>query len=88
MSYIVAIIAGGVIGWIASLIMKTDEQQGFLANIIVGIVGAFLGRWLFGTVLGIGSAASSGTLSLWGLVWGVVGSVLLIAILRAVNVLR
>jgi len=88
MSWIIAIIIGAVIGWLASLIMRTDEQQGLLWNILVGIIGALLGRWLFGSVLGIGSAEAAGTFSLLGILWGVIGAVILIAILKAVRVLR
>jgi len=68
--------------------MRTDEQQGLIANIIVGIIGSLLGRWLFVNVLGIGAAAAAGTLTLAGLFWGIVGAVILLAILRWVGVLR
>lgn len=88
MAWIVAIIVGGLIGWLASLIMRTDPQQGLLANILIGIVGAVLGRWLFADVLNIGSAAAAGAFTFWGLVWGIVGAILLIIILKAVGVLR
>lgn len=88
MDIIVAIIVGGVVGWLASLVMRTDEQQGTLANVIVGIIGALLARFIFFNLLGIGSAAAAGTLSLFGLLWGVVGAVVLIAVLKWVNVLR
>ena len=46
MGIIIWLIVGGVIGWIASMIMKTDGQQGIILNVIVGIIGAFLGGWL------------------------------------------
>lgn len=88
MSWIIAIVVGALIGWIASQIMNTDEQQGALANIVIGIVGSLLGNWLFGGVLGIGSAGAAGTLSFWGLVWGVVGAVILIVPLKAMKVLK
>lgn len=88
MSWIIAIIVGGVVGWLASVIMKTDEQQGVLINIVVGIVGALLARWIFGSLLGIGSAASAGTLSLWGVLWGIIGAAVLIWILRLMNIFR
>ena len=91
MSWIVAILVGAFCGWIASIIMKTNAQQGALANIIIGIVGAFLARLIFGDVLNIGSAsgaAASNGFSFWNIIWGVVGSVLLIALLRALRVLR
>lgn len=88
MEWIIAIVIGALIGWVASLIMRTDEQQGAIANILIGIVGSLLGRWLFADVLGIGGATSAGAFSLAGLFWGVVGAVILIGLLRAVNVLR
>lgn len=87
MSWIIAIIVGGIIGWLASLIMHTDAEQGLLWNIIVGIIGALLGRWIFGSVLGIESAANAGSLSLMGILWGIIGAVILIAILKAIRVL-
>lgn len=88
MSWIIAIVVGALIGWIASLIMNTDQQQGAIANILIGIVGSLLGQWLFADVLGIGGAATAGTFTFAGLFWGVVGAVILIGLLRAVRVLR
>lgn len=88
MAWIVLIIVGALIGWIASKLMATDEQQGALANIIIGIVGALLGKWIFADLLGIGSAASAGSLSLMGIIWGIVGAVILILILKALKVLK
>ncbi len=87
MDWIVAIIVGALIGWIASLIMKTDARQGALANIIIGIVGSALGRWLFGDVLNIGGATVAGTFSFVGLLWGVLGAIILIWLLRAIRAL-
>lgn len=86
MNWIIVILVGALIGWIASMIMKTDTQQGALANILVGIIGSVLGNWLFSDVLGIGGATAAGTLSLVGIFWGVVGAVILIAILKAFRV--
>lgn len=88
MSWIILIILGGVIGWIASLIMSTDKQQGFWANIIIGIVGSLLGKWVFADLLGIGAAATAGTLTIAGFLWGIVGAILLILILRAFGLFR
>lgn len=88
MTWIILIIVGALIGWLASKVMNTDEQQGALTNVLVGIVGAVLGKWLFADVLGIGSAAAAGTLSFMGVLWGVLGAVILIAILKAFNVLK
>lgn len=88
MSWIILIIVGAIIGWLASLIMATDNQQGLLANIIVGIVGSLLGKWIFADLLGIGGATAAGTFTLAGFFWGVLGAIILILILRAINVFR
>ncbi len=88
MSWIILIIVGALIGWVASLVMKTDSEQGTIANILIGIVGAALGRWLLSDVLGIGGAAAAGQFSLAGIIWGVIGAVLLIGLLRLTGVFR
>ncbi|MFA6423550.1 MAG: GlsB/YeaQ/YmgE family stress response membrane protein [Patescibacteria group bacterium] len=87
MSWIILIIVGSVIGWLASIIMKTDWEQGLLANILVGIFGAILAKWFFADVLGIGKAASAGTFSFTGILWGILGAVILIYILKIIRVL-
>jgi len=79
---IVSLIVGGVIGWVAGLIMKTDAQMGVIANILVGIVGSALGYWLAG-VLGM---AASGGLMRW--LFAIGGAVILIAILKALNIFK
>ncbi len=87
MGWIVAILVGALIGWLASIIMKTDAQQGPILNIVIGVVGAALGRWLFSDVLGIGGAVA-GSFSVMGVLWGIIGAVVLIFILKAVRVLK
>ena len=82
MDIIVTLIIGGVVGWLGSLVMKTDAQMGILANIIVGIIGSFLGFWLAG-VLGI---AAGGPIVRW--VIAVVGAAVLIAILKALKIFK
>ena len=82
MDILITLVVGGVCGWLASLIMKTDKQMGILANVVVGIVGSFLGSWLFG-VLGL---AAYGTIA--RLVMVVIGAMALIWILKALKVLR
>lgn len=52
MSILIWIIFGALVGWVASLIMRTDEQQGAISNIIVGIIGAFIGGGLSGLLGG------------------------------------
>jgi uncharacterized membrane protein YeaQ/YmgE (transglycosylase-associated protein family) len=82
MGIIVTLIIGGVVGWLGSLIMKTDAQMGIIANIVVGIVGSMLGFWLAGQ-LGV---AETSTLIRWLI--GVGGAVLLIAILKMLNIFK
>ena len=80
--FIVWLIVGGIIGWIASMVMKTDAQQGVFLNIIVGIVGAFLGGWL-GSVMGIGGAdINDGAFNLTSLLLSLVGAIILLAIVN------
>ena len=88
MSWIILIIVGGIIGWLASIIMKTDWEQGTIANIIVGIIGSLLAKWVFGDVLKIGGASMAGTFTWAGFLWGILGAVVLILILKALRVLR
>lgn len=83
-NFIVWIIVGGLLGWIASMIMRTDSQQGPLLNIIVGIVGAFLAGLIINPLLG-GGNINSGDFSLTGLLISLVGAIVLLAI---VNLLR
>ncbi|HEY8877433.1 MAG TPA: GlsB/YeaQ/YmgE family stress response membrane protein [Roseateles sp.] len=84
MNLIVWLIAGGVIGWIASLLMRTDGEQGVLLNVLVGIVGAAIGGWLISPMVGIPSI-NQGSLSLGALVVSLLGAVVLLAI---VNLIR
>lgn len=85
MDWIIAILVGALIGWLASLVMGTDARQGAVANILIGIIGSALGRWLFGDVLNLGGAAAAGSFSIMGIVWGVLGAVVLIFLLRAIR---
>ena len=55
MGFLIWLIIGGVVGWLASLVMRTDGQQGILLNIVVGIVGAFLGGLLISPLVGVGT---------------------------------
>ncbi len=80
MNLIVTIIVGGIVGWLASILMKTNAQMGILANVLVGIVGAFLGNAL-ASAMGMGA---QGPLASW--IVAVLGAALLIAVLRALGV--
>lgn len=88
MDWIVTLLVGAFIGWLASILMRTDAQQGAIANILVGIVGAALGRGVFAGLLGIEGAATAGEFSIMGVVWGIVGAAVLIGLLKALNVFR
>jgi uncharacterized membrane protein YeaQ/YmgE (transglycosylase-associated protein family) len=81
MDILISVVIGGVIGWVASMVMKTDAQMGIIANVIVGIVGSALGFWLAGT-LGLGG----GVIVRW--IIAVVGAALLIWILKLLNVFK
>jgi uncharacterized membrane protein YeaQ/YmgE (transglycosylase-associated protein family) len=81
-SLIMTLIVGGIVGWLASMVMKTNAQMGVIANIVVGIVGAVIGGWLFGA-LGLGAYGLVGRLIMY-----VAGAAILIAILKAINVFR
>ena len=83
MSYLVAIIAGAIIGVIAAALTRTSE--GWVANIIVGIVGSVLAKYIFGDLLGIGGVGVAGGLSLYGILWGAIGAVVLLLILRSLH---
>ena len=82
MNIIITLIVGGIIGWLASIVMRTDAQQGIFLNIVVGIVGAFLGN-ILGGLFGMG--ASLDTFSPIGLLWAFIGALVLLAI---VNLIR
>jgi uncharacterized membrane protein YeaQ/YmgE (transglycosylase-associated protein family) len=82
MSIIIWLIVGGICGWLASLIMRTDAQQGIILNVVVGIVGAFLGN-ILGGMFGMGASLS--TFSPIGLLWAFIGAVVLLAIINLVR---
>lgn len=82
LGWILWIIVGGVLGWLASMIMRTDAQQGLLLNIVVGIVGAILGGWLISPLLGIAAAGPDNPFSIGGLFVALLGAVILLAIIN------
>ncbi len=81
MNLIIWLIVGGIIGWVASLIMGTDARQGLLLNVVVGIVGAFLGGLLLAPLFGTGTI-NQGDLSLSSLLVSLLGAVGLLAIVN------
>jgi len=82
MQLIIGLIIGGVVGWLASIVMKTNAQMGIIANVLVGIVGSALGYWVAG-LLGV---AVAGGIIQWLI--AIAGAVLLILILKALKILK
>ena len=78
---IVWVIAGAIIGWVASLVMRTNAQQGTLLNIVVGIAGAFVAGYVLTPLLGI-ETINSGDFSLPALLVSLVGAILLLAVVN------
>lgn len=84
MNFVIWLIVGGILGWLASLVMKTDGQQGIFLNIVVGIVGAFLGGLVIAPMLGTGTI-NQNDFSLVSLGVSLIGALILLAI---VNLIR
>ena len=84
MNFIIWIVVGGLLGWVASMIMKTDAQQGVLLNILVGIVGALVGGWMLAPLFGTGTI-NQNNFSISGLLISLFGAIILLAF---VNLLR
>ncbi|MET0270042.1 MAG: GlsB/YeaQ/YmgE family stress response membrane protein [Sphingomonas sp.] len=84
MTLIIVLVVGGILGWLASIVMRTDAQQGVLLNIVVGIVGALLGGFLLGPLLG-GASITSGALDIRSLLVSFLGAVILLAIVNLVR---
>ena len=82
MGFIASLIVGGIVGWLASIVMKTNAQMGLIANVLVGVAGSALGFWGAGL---LGIAPAGGILRF---IVGILGAVLLIFILRALGLFK
>jgi uncharacterized membrane protein YeaQ/YmgE (transglycosylase-associated protein family) len=82
MGWIATIVIGGIIGWLASIVMKTNAQMGMIANVIVGIVGSALGAWIAGF---LGLTATSAVV---GYIISIAGAAILILILKALGIFK
>jgi uncharacterized membrane protein YeaQ/YmgE (transglycosylase-associated protein family) len=80
MNILIWLIVGGVVGWLASLIMRTDAQQGILLNVVVGIIGALIGGWVISPMVGVGTINEG--LSIGSFLVSLVGAVVLLAIVN------
>lgn len=81
MNLIIWLVVGGIIGWLASLVMKTDGQQGIILNVVVGIVGALIAGFVIAPLLGTGTINTS-DFSVSGLIVSFLGAVVLLAIVN------
>lgn len=79
MNFILWLIVGGIVGWLASLIMR-DAGQGILLNVVIGIVGAFIGGWLISPMVGTGSINDG--FSIGSFLVSLVGAIILLAIVN------
>jgi len=84
MNFIIWIVVGGILGWLASKVMRTDAQQGVLLNVIVGIVGAILAGLFLAPLFGV-STINQDNFSIPGLLVSFLGAIILLAI---VNLIR
>jgi len=80
MGIIVWLIMGGLVGWIASIIMGTSAQQGIILNVVVGIVGAMIGGFLIGPLIGAGSINQG--ITIMSFIVSLIGAVILLAIVN------
>ncbi len=81
MNLIIWLIVGGVIGWLASIVMKTNGQQGIFLNVVAGIVGAMLGGWVISPLVGVGTI-NQDNFSMPALLVSFFGAVILLAIVN------
>jgi len=83
MGIVIWLIVGGIVGWLASLVMRTDGQQGILLNVVVGIVGALLAGWLISPLVGV--ATINQGISIASVVVSLIGAIILLAIVNLVR---
>src|SRR5256885_9243824 len=84
-NFILWLLFGALVGWLASIVMRTDAQQGALLNIVVGIIGAMLGGFLFSALGFSGTDINDGNFSLSSLLVSFVGAVILLGIVNLVR---
>jgi uncharacterized membrane protein YeaQ/YmgE (transglycosylase-associated protein family) len=84
MNIVIWLVVGGLIGWVASMIMRTDAQQGVILNVVVGIVGSMIGGWAIAPLLG-SATVNQNDFSFRGLLASLIGAIILLAIVNLVR---
>ncbi len=85
MNFIIALIVGGIIGWLASKVMNTDAQQGVFLNIVVGCVGSLIGKFVAGSFLGMGGMGLRDGIDIPSLGVAFVGALALLGVVNLVK---
>jgi uncharacterized membrane protein YeaQ/YmgE (transglycosylase-associated protein family) len=83
MSLLLWIVIGGILGWLASMVMRTDAQQGIFLNVVVGIVGALLGGWFLAPMFGTGTI-NTNDFSMTSMLVSFLGAVILLAVVNLI----
>ena len=81
MNFIIWLVVGGLIGWLASMLMKTNDQQGIILNVVVGIVGALLAGWFISPLVGVGTI-NQDNFSLPAVLVSLVGAAILLGVVN------
>ena len=84
MNFIIWLIAGALVGWLASIVMGTNARQGLILDIVVGAVGAFIAGYLISPLVGVGTI-NQDNFSVGGLIVSLVGAIILLAVVRLFN---
>ena len=84
MGLIITLIVGGIIGWLASIVMRTDAQQGIFLNVIVGVVGALIAGWIISPLVGI-PTINQDVFSLSALLVSLLGAIVLLGVVNLVR---
>lgn len=84
MGILIWLVVGGLVGWLASVIMKTDGSQGIVLNVVVGIVGALIAGYFISPLVGV-STINQNALNLGSILVSLVGAVILIAVVKAIR---
>ena len=85
MNFIIALIVGGIIGWLASKVMNTDAQQGIFLNIVVGCIGSILGKFVAGKFFGMGGMGLRDGIDIPSLLVAFLGAIVLLGVVNLVR---